>query len=208
MKTGDMCLIMEIQKNNSVRNAILIGTLCSISYLGVYFARNILSVVTPQIIESGVYTEEYIGSISSMFFTFYAVGQLINGLIGDKIKARYMISFGLLLSGVCNVLFPYMLDQPFAAHLTYGMIGFFLSMIYAPMTKVVDVLGYKFLLTHGQGVDIENSARDHQNLYGEKIDVFMVGHLHKSETFTAGMGRNGSIQIGRASCRERVFYSV
>ena len=128
---------MNIQKNSSVRNAVLIGTLCSVSYLGVYFARNILSVVTPQIIEGGAYTEEYIGSISSMFFTFYAVGQLINGLVGDKIKARYMISFGLLLSGVCNALFPYMLDKPLAAHLTYGMIGFFLSMIYAPMTKVV-----------------------------------------------------------------------
>lgn len=67
----------------------------------------------------------------------------------------------------------------------------------APMTKVVDVLGYKFLLTHGQGVDIENIARDHQNLYGEKIDVFMVGHLHKSQTFTAGMGRNGNVLIER-----------
>ncbi len=128
---------MNMLKNSSVRNAVFIGTLCSISYLGVYFARNILSVVTPQIIEGGVYSEEYIGSISSMFFTFYAVGQLINGLVGDKIKARYMISFGLLLSGVCNAMFPYMLDLPFAAHLIYGMIGFFLSMIYAPMTKVV-----------------------------------------------------------------------
>ncbi len=128
---------MNMLKNSSVRNAVFIGTLCSISYLGVYFARNILSVVTPQIIEGGVYSEEYIGSISSMFFIFYAVGQLINGLVGDKIKARYMISFGLLLSGVCNALFPYMLDLPWAAHLTYGMIGFFLSMIYAPMTKVV-----------------------------------------------------------------------
>ena len=128
---------MNIQKNSSVQNAILIGALCSVSYLGVYFARNILSVVTPQIIEGGMYTEEYIGSISSMFFTFYAVGQLINGLAGDKIKARYMISFGLLLAGICNALFPYTLDLPAAAHLTYGMIGFFLSMIYAPMTKVV-----------------------------------------------------------------------
>ncbi len=128
---------MNMLKNSSVRNAVFIGTLCSISYLGVYFARNILSVVTPQIIEGGVYSEEYIGSISSMFFIFYAVGQLINGLVGDKIKARYMISFGLLLSGICNALFPYMLDLPLAAHLTYGMIGFFLSMIYAPMTKVV-----------------------------------------------------------------------
>lgn len=134
---GEAKLAMNLSKNSSVRNAVLIGTLCSISYLGVYFARNILSVVTPQIIEGGIYTEEYIGSISSMFFTFYAVGQLINGLIGDKIKARYMISFGLLLSGVCNALFPYTLETPFAAHLTYGMIGFFLSMIYAPMTKVV-----------------------------------------------------------------------
>ena len=115
----------------------MIGTLCSVSYLGVYFARNILSVVTPQIIEGGAYAEEYIGSISSMFFTFYAVGQLINGFVGDKIKARYMISFGLLLAGICNILFPYTLDMPFMAHLTYGMIGFFLSMIYAPMTKVV-----------------------------------------------------------------------
>lgn len=128
---------MNIHKNSNVRNAVSIGTLCSISYLGVYFARNILSVVTPQIINGGAHTEEYIGSISSMFFTFYAVGQLINGLIGNKIKSRYMISFGLLLAGVCNALFPHILDLPFAAHLIYGMIGFFLSMIYAPMTKVV-----------------------------------------------------------------------
>ena len=128
---------MNIQKNSSVRNAVFIGTLCSVSYLGVYFARNILSVVTPQMIENSGYTEEYIGSISSMFFTFYAVGQLINGLVGDKIKSRYMISFGLLLAGICNALFPHTLDIPAAAHLTYGMIGFFLSMIYAPMTKVV-----------------------------------------------------------------------
>ena len=111
--------------------------MCSTAYLGVYFARNILSVVTPQIIEEGIYTEEYIGSISSVFFIWYAIGQLINGVIGDKIKARYMISLGLLFAGICNALFPNVLDIPFAAHLMYGLIGFFLSMLYAPMTKVV-----------------------------------------------------------------------
>lgn len=67
----------------------------------------------------------------------------------------------------------------------------------APMVKTVDVLGYNFLMTHGQGNDIEKIARDHQNLYNEKIDVFMVGHLHKSQTFNAGMGRSGSILIER-----------
>lgn len=67
----------------------------------------------------------------------------------------------------------------------------------APITKMVDVLGYKFLLTHGYGDNIENLVRDHQNLYDEKIDVVMVGHLHRSETFTAGMSKNGNVLIER-----------
>ena len=129
--------IFQSLKKPQVKNAVTIGTLCSISYLGVYFARNILGAVTPQIVESGAYTEEYIGIISSLYFSFYAVGQLINGLIGDKVKSRIMISFGLILAGITNFIFPLLLDNPTAAQLTYGMTGFFLAMIYAPMTKVV-----------------------------------------------------------------------
>lgn len=128
---------MSFIKNSKVRNAIFIGTLCSCSYLGIYFARNILSAVTPQIIEGGKYTTEYIGSLSSVFFFLYGCGQLVNGVIGEKIKARYMISFGLIFAGICNVVFPFLLDFSLSLHIVYGMIGFFLSMIYAPMTKVV-----------------------------------------------------------------------
>ena len=128
---------MSFIKNDKVRNAILIGSLCSVSYLAVYVARNILSAVSPQMIETGNFTNEYIGSASSIYFIFYAVGQLINGAIGDKIKARYMISFGLILAGVTNVIFPYMSGSPATARFVYGMTGFFLSMIYGPMTKVV-----------------------------------------------------------------------
>ena len=128
---------MESMKKPAVRNAVMIGTLCSASYLGVYFARNILGAVTPQIVNSGVYSESYIGTVSSLYFTFYAVGQLINGLIGDKINARIMISLGLIFAGITNFIFPFMLDNPTAAQFIYGMTGFFLSMIYAPMTKVV-----------------------------------------------------------------------
>lgn len=128
---------MKMMKDIKVRNAILIGSLCSLSYLAVYIARNMLSAVTPQMIESNGFTTEYIGTLSSLYFIFYAVGQLINGIIGDKVKARYMISFGLFLAGVCNVVFPYIADVPEAAQMVYGMSGFFLSMIYGPMAKLV-----------------------------------------------------------------------
>ena len=127
-----------IFKDKKVANAFYLGVLCSVAYLAVYFARNILSVVTPQMLEGGEYVEEYIGSLSSLFFGFYAVGQLINGLIGDRIKAKYMISFGLLFAGASNILFLAIAENgSFVASVAYGMTGFFLSMIYAPMTKVV-----------------------------------------------------------------------
>lgn len=127
----------KIFENKSVVNAIYLGSLCSVAYLAVYFARNVLSVVTPQMIESG-FSESYIGRVSSIYFVFYAVGQLINGIIGDKIKARYMISFGLFLSAITNVIFAYVsISSPLFALVAYGLTGFFMAMIYGPMTKVV-----------------------------------------------------------------------
>ncbi len=124
-------------KDEKVKNAVMIGTLCSVSYLAVYILRNILSVVTPYMTKEGVVTNEFIGSVSSLYFIFYAIGQLINGAIGDKIKARYMISFGLMCAAICNVTLPHLLHTPMLAKIIYAFTGFFLSMIYGPMTKVV-----------------------------------------------------------------------
>ena len=122
--------------NEKAKKAIMIGTLCSISYFAVYIARNILGAITPQMVEAG-YTEEYIGKSSSLYFIFYAVGQLINGAIGDKIKAKWMICIGLLGAGITNFVFSQILIYPHTAMIVYGLTGFFLSMIYGPMTKVV-----------------------------------------------------------------------
>ena len=125
---------MNISQN--AKNAIKIGTLCAVSYFAVYIARNILGAVTPQMVEGG-YTEEYVGKISSLYFSFYAFGQLINGMIGDKIKAKWMISIGLFGAAITNFVFSLITVKPTAAMIVYGLTGFFLSMIYGPMTKVV-----------------------------------------------------------------------
>ena len=65
--------IKSVLENKKALNAIYIGTLCSIAYLAVYFVRNILGAVTPQMIESG-YSEVYIGKVSSAFFYFLCSG--------------------------------------------------------------------------------------------------------------------------------------
>ncbi|MBR6719644.1 MAG: MFS transporter [Clostridia bacterium] len=124
--------MLKVSKN--AKNALCIGILCSLSYLAVYFARNTLGAIAPHM---GM-PDSLIGNMSSVYFLTYAIGQLINGYIGDKIKARYMISGGLFFAGIANLLIPLFLPvNETGAVISYGVTGFFLSMIYGPMTKIV-----------------------------------------------------------------------
>lgn len=126
---------MKISKN--ALNAIRITLLCFLTYLSVYFAKNTLSAVSPQMIDSGVVTAQTLGVFSSTYFICYAFGQLINGMLGDRIKARYLICSGVILAGVCIIVFLKLLATPMLARIAYGCTGFFLSMIFAPLTKMV-----------------------------------------------------------------------
>ena len=126
---------MRISKE--AKNAIQITLLCFLTYLSVYLAKNTLSAVSPQMLEKGILTQQSLGAFSSTYFICYAFGQLINGMIGDKIKARYMICTGVIMAGVTIVLFLNLLTAPLLARIAYGATGFFLSMIFAPLTKMV-----------------------------------------------------------------------
>lgn len=126
---------MKISKE--AKNAICITLLCFLTYLSVYFAKNVLSAVSPQMIEDGVVTKEVLGAFSSTYFICYAIGQLINGAIGDKIRARYMICTGVVMAGISIALFLALIETHSAAQIAYGFAGFFLSMIFAPLTKMV-----------------------------------------------------------------------
>ena len=75
-----------MKENSAVKKAVLIGSMCAISYLSVYLARNVLGAVAPQMEELKVIDKTLSGNLSSLFFVAYAIGQLINGLLGDKIK--------------------------------------------------------------------------------------------------------------------------
>lgn len=122
--------------SQKARHAIFLGTLCSVSYLAVYIARNIIGAVTPKMIEDGI-SFDYIGRVSSVYLVAYAMGQLINGTIGDWIKAKYMVAFGLMSAGIANSVFAGLAGRTDLALVAYAWTGFSLSMIYGPITKIV-----------------------------------------------------------------------
>lgn len=127
---------MKLFKNNDVKQAFLLGFMCTISYLGCYFARNVLSVISPQMIETGTSDVEFIGVLSTGYIFTYAAGQLLNGRIGDSLKVKYLVGGGLSLAGFCNLLLPF-LQETTPVIMIYSLSGFFLSMIYAPIMRAV-----------------------------------------------------------------------
>lgn len=127
----------KLFKNPEAKKALYLGILCFVSYLAVYIVRNTLGAVTPQMVEDGSFTTEAIGAFSSGFFMTYAIGQLINGIVGDRIKAKYMLGLGLIFAGAANLVFTVFYKFDVVTTVSYFALGFFLSMIYAPMTRLV-----------------------------------------------------------------------
>lgn len=199
-----------MKMSEKARNALFLGGLCSVAYFAVYIARNVLSAVTPQMTDLGVYTEEFIGTMSSLFFVAYGVGQLVNGIIGDKIKAKYMISFGLLFAGIFNLLFPLLTHLPYVNLVAYGMTGFCLSMIYGPMTKVVSEntthelavrcsLGYSFASLFGSPVaGLLAAALTWQSVFTVS-SVSLIGMALSGFVLFTVLERKKIVQYGRFS---------
>lgn len=128
---------MNLLKKKDIRNAVYIGAICSLSYFVTYLDRNILSVTSPQMIEAGVFNNDFVAKLSSAFFFCYAVGQLLNGIIGERIKTKYMVASGLGVAGLCSLLFPHLTEMRLLICVLYGAMGFFLSMVFSPMSKLI-----------------------------------------------------------------------
>lgn len=121
----------------AAKNAIFLGGICAVSYFTVYLCRDMLSALTPQLTAANIFSLEQLGTLSSVFFITYAFGQLINGIVGDRVKSKYMVSLGLILASLCFFCVPLTAAYGAASTVLYGAVGFFLAMIYAPMTKLV-----------------------------------------------------------------------
>jgi len=135
-KQGETEMNTQQPKDSMLKRAIGLGFIGIFSYIANYYLRNLLSVATPSMLESGEYTAEFIGLLSSVYFIVYASGQLVNGLVGDMVNPKYMISVGLTVTGTVIAIFP---SLPFAwmQVACFALMGVGLSMLRGPIMKMV-----------------------------------------------------------------------
>jgi len=82
--------------------------LCYLVYVVTYFGRmNYSSCIVAITSELGCANSEA-GLVSSYFFAAYAVGQIVNGLLADRVNNKLMVAGSLFCSAAINLLMPFM----------------------------------------------------------------------------------------------------
>ncbi len=79
-------------------------------------------------------TKSAAGWISTVFLVAYALGQLINGALAEKVSSRNMVAFGIVGAGVLNLVFP-LTDSYILWLILRFLTGLCMSMVWPSMLK-------------------------------------------------------------------------
>lgn len=107
-----------------------------ITYSAFYLCRVNMSIAAPGIMDDFGYSKAAMGGVMSALLIAYAIGQFINGQLGDKFGARSLITIGVLGSALLNIAFG------FSSGITvmiviWALNGYFQSMGWAPSVKTI-----------------------------------------------------------------------
>ena len=107
---------------------------CFLAYACSYIGRKNFSACLPAMIEEGFLTKAFGGTVNSAYMLVYGAGQLLSGIIGSKIKPRYMIGTGLCGAGVCTLAMGFIPSAELMP-LIWALNGLFHSMLWAPIIR-------------------------------------------------------------------------
>ncbi len=106
-------------------------------YFTGYLTRiNFASIIQAVITDTG-FSKAELSVIPVCLFATYAIGQIVNGRIGDRIKPRYMILCGLGCTSVINLIFPFCAGSVSAMCALWGINGFVQSMLWPPIVQIM-----------------------------------------------------------------------
>lgn len=110
--------------------------LCWLTYVFAYLCRLNLSTVLDKAAVGMSVTVEYLGIASSIYFGTYAVGQLLNGFVGDRVSPHKFIILALLMTGTINTVLG--LQSSGAVFLLlWGINGFCQSMFWSTLLRLL-----------------------------------------------------------------------
>ncbi len=111
--------------------------LCSIVYFTSYLTRNSYNAVISEITTALGTSADATGLIGTCAFLTYGIGQIVCGIIGDKISPRFIILSGIGATTVCNVVMPLLNGNIPLMTVLWGINGFAQAMFWPPLVRLM-----------------------------------------------------------------------
>lgn len=126
---------LPMEKRSINRAATKLFIYCFLAYTCSYIGRKNFSACLPAMIAEGLLTKSMGGYITTAYMITYGTGQLVSGLVGSKVRPRYMIGIGLLGAALCNLAMGLSASDT-VLPVIWAFNGLFHSMLWAPIVRV------------------------------------------------------------------------
>lgn len=107
-----------------------------VTYTAAYLCRVNISTALDKLSVGMNVSLEYLGYASSVYFVTYAVGQLVNGIIGDRVNPYRYVMLALLLTGGINVALG-LQGSGVMFLILWGINGFCQSMFWSTLLRLL-----------------------------------------------------------------------
>lgn len=114
----------------------LVG-LCALLYFTSYFTRKNFAAVMVELISLELLDKEAAGLVVSALFITYGAGQIISGLLGDKISPSLLICSGLVMTALCNLAMPFAVGIPVLAVGIWAINGLAQAFFWPPLVRLL-----------------------------------------------------------------------
>ena len=123
-------------KNKFSSKARGLAFLCMAVYFASYIMRNNLAVMTVKICSDMQVEKSALAIVLTGMTICYGVGQIVFGVLGDKIPSRIMLAVGLILSVASNLAISFAKEIPLMTVL-WCINGFAHAMLWPPMVRLL-----------------------------------------------------------------------
>ncbi|MBQ5973189.1 MAG: MFS transporter [Oscillospiraceae bacterium] len=114
----------------------LLSVFCPLLYFASYITRKGYGVVMSEVILSEGITNAAGSLASTLLLISYGVGQILSGVLGDKLRPQNVITAGLGLSSLLNLLMP-LCPGPYLRAAVWCLNGLAQSMIWPPLVRIM-----------------------------------------------------------------------
>lgn len=160
-----------------------------IGYVFYYFTRKSFTFITPFLCTDLGYEKSQIGILASILSIAYGVSKFTSGVLCDRSNPRYFMAFGLILTGVLNILFG-LSSSLLALAVIWGLNGWFQGWGWPPCAK---------LLTHWFSLKERGtwwSACTTSHTVGGFVIAYLAGYVGQLYGWRVAMFIPGILCIG------------